>query len=284
MYAFIKFLDFLKTYKDAIAIIALIPAAVWTLLIYRKSKKKESAEWLRKLFNSFYLTPDFYPLRTIIEFDAETTLRPVIERMLIKPDANFAENERRVLCDTDTLLNYFEFILYLESQGQIKESDCEQLFQYWFDLLKKPELGYLRCYCHRFGYEGICQKITGQKRCSELPEYVAFYGTLMKDHGTQSELKIKDRLMFAGPCVISGKLCDLGEYSGLIAGGDPVNAELYKIEDPKVFDVVDKYEEFDRDNPKSSLFVRHVCHVVRLDEPPLDAWVYFYNRPVLNAD
>jgi gamma-glutamylcyclotransferase (GGCT)/AIG2-like uncharacterized protein YtfP len=267
----------LNTHKDAITIIVLLPTALWTFWLYRKSKKKESAEWLHTLFTNFYLSKDVDPLRTAIEFDSETKLRPVIERMLIDEDAGANEEERRVLCDIDTLLNYFEFILYLERQKQIKQSDCDKLFSYWFSLLKKPDLAYLRLYCERFGYEEICRTITGRKTCSDVPEYIAFYGSLMKSGGTQEKLKVDDYLENQGPCEIRGRLCDLGEYPDLVKGNDRVKAELYKVKDLRVFPLLDKYEEFDIHNLERSLFVRHV---VRLEEPQLDAWVYFYNRSI----
>jgi gamma-glutamylcyclotransferase (GGCT)/AIG2-like uncharacterized protein YtfP len=270
-------LEFLNDNKDAIAILILGPAAFWTVWIYRKSKKKESAEWLHKLFTSFYLTEDIYPIRKAIEFESETKLRPIIERMLINEGADTTEEERRVLCDVDTLLNYFEFILYLEETKQISRADCEKLFDYWFSLLTKPSLAYLRLYCHRFGYEGICEKITGESKCSDVPECIAFYGSLMQDRGNQEKLKIKDYLEFVGPCEIRGRLYDLGEYPGLVQGDDRVKAELYKVKDARVFPLLDKYEDFHVRNPQHSLFVRHV---VRLVEPQLDAWVYFYNRSI----
>jgi gamma-glutamylcyclotransferase (GGCT)/AIG2-like uncharacterized protein YtfP len=273
-------LTHLNTHKDAITIIILVPMALWTFWIYRKSKKKESAEWLHKLFTNFYLSKDVDPLRTAIEFDSEAKLRPVIERILIDENADADDQERRALCDIDTLLNYFEFILYLEQQNQIKESDCDQLFSYWFSVLKKPELAYLRLYCQRFGYEAICKRVTGGKKCSDIPEHVAFYGSLMKDCGKQEELQIKDCLESLGPCEIRGRLYDLGEYPGLVQGDDRVKAELYKVKDLRVFPLLDKYEEFDVRNQERSLFVRHV---VRLPKPQVDAWVYFYNRSIDSA-
>src|SRR5437762_2290644 len=96
-------LDFLNDNKDAIGILILGPAAFWAVWTYHKSKKKESSEWLHKLFTSFYLSNDVYPIRTAIEFESETKLRPVIERMLINEDLETTKDERRILCDVDTL-------------------------------------------------------------------------------------------------------------------------------------------------------------------------------------
>jgi gamma-glutamylcyclotransferase (GGCT)/AIG2-like uncharacterized protein YtfP len=269
-------LSHLKAHKDAITVIVLVPGAIWTFWLYRKSKKKESAEWLHKLFTSFYLSKEIDPLRTLLEFDAEAKLRPLIERMLIHEDADATDEERKVLRDIDTLLNYFEFILYLESQGQIERSDCEQLFAHWFSFLKKPDLGYLRLYCHRFGYEGICQKVTGAKTRADAAEYVAFYGSLMM-HEKQEELKITDSLLLIGPCEIPGTLYDLGDYPGLVQSGDRAKGQLYQVRDPAVLSVTDEYEEFNVRMPGKSSFVRHF---VRLCSPLVDAWVYFYNGDV----
>ena len=267
----------LDAHKDAITVIVLVPAACWTLWLYRKSKKKESAKWLQELFTSFYLGKDFYSIRTALEFDSETKVRPIVERVLTDDNVNATKEEQSLLCDLDNLLNYFEFILYLQERKQIKRSDCDALFDYWFGLLKQPENAYLRFYCRHCGYEEICQMIAGGKGCPEAPEYIAFYGSLRQGGGLHETLKIKDKLVLVGPCEIHGDLYDLGEYPGLAPGHSRVRGELFEIKDRTVFKALDDYEEFDPANPHTSLFRRRV---VRLAHPAADSWVYYYNGKI----
>ena len=108
-------------------------------------------------------------------------------------------------------------------------------------------------------------------------EFIAFYGSLMRGFGAQEDLQIESKLEFTGACQIPGTLHDLGEFPALAASATGcVHGELYRIKDPGVIPQLDAYEEFDPANPDRSLFVRRR---VRLVEPDLDCWVYFYNRP-----
>lgn len=103
--------------------------------------------------------------------------------------------------------------------------------------------------------------------------YIAFYGSLMRAFETQQALKIEHQLQWIQPCTLHGQLYDLGDYPGLTHGAGHVSAELYEILDPRVMSVLDAFECYDPSNPRDSLYTRS-C--VRLAEPNLDAWVYFY--------
>lgn len=107
--------------------------------------------------------------------------------------------------------------------------------------------------------------------------YLAFYGSLMRTFDTQTHLKIKHQLTFVQSCRLFGTLYDLGEYPGLKHGAGFVKGELYEVLDPRVMPVLDAFEGYDANNPKRALYTRS-C--VRLAEPNVDAWVYFYNKPI----
>jgi gamma-glutamylcyclotransferase (GGCT)/AIG2-like uncharacterized protein YtfP len=113
------------------------------------------------------------------------------------------------------------------------------------------------------------------------PAYIAFYGSLMQSQGMQRDLRIADQVELIGPCQIFGILYDLGDYPGLIESAtDRVQAELYRIKDPAVLVLLDAYEDYDPNHEASSLYLRRM---VRLAEPDLDCWVYFYNRDVFES-
>jgi gamma-glutamylcyclotransferase (GGCT)/AIG2-like uncharacterized protein YtfP len=108
-------------------------------------------------------------------------------------------------------------------------------------------------------------------------EFIAFYGSLMRGFGTQAHLQIEDKLELVGACQIFGALYDLGEFPALATGAtNRVRGELYRIKDAGVVAQLDAYEEFNPGNLDGSLFVRRR---VRLAEPDVDCWVYFYNHP-----
>ncbi len=266
-------LKVLDTYHNGIAVVVGGVAAAWTIFIYGKTKKKEAAEWLLGLFNRFYISPEFLKLRMELEFDYSQRLCPLIERVLVDKNAICTAPERELLTDLDTSLNYFEFILHVEKRGRLEKGDRQAIFNYWYELLAEPELASLRMYLERFGYERIFGLLLRGQPIRRYAEYVAFYGSLMKDQRAQEQLLIVGKLKFVGSCLIPGALYDLGEYPGLVKGESAVRGELYKITDPSVFIKLDEYEEFNRTDPEQSLFARRG---VRLCKPKVDCWVYFF--------
>ena len=113
------------------------------------------------------------------------------------------------------------------------------------------------------------------------PIHIAFYGSLMQSQGMQQDLRIAGQLELVGPCQIFGTLYDLGDYPGLIESAtERVQAELYRIKDPAVLALLDAYEDYHSNDEAGSLYLRRV---VRLAEPDLNCWVYFYNREVFES-
>ena len=116
---------------------------------------------------------------------------------------------------------------------------------------------------------------------SAARDHIAFYGSLMQSHGMQRELRITNQVELVGPCQIFGALYDLGDYPGLVeAANGRVHAELYRIKDPRVLELLDAYEDYDPHHEARSLYLRRL---VRLAQPDLDCWVYFYNREVFES-
>jgi gamma-glutamylcyclotransferase (GGCT)/AIG2-like uncharacterized protein YtfP len=108
-------------------------------------------------------------------------------------------------------------------------------------------------------------------------ERISFYGTLMRDQGVQQAIKAATKLRHMGTCSIDGKLYDLGAYPGMVEGKGTVLGELYDVLDASVLIPLDRYEEFDPQNPSGSLFIRRR---IRLKDPKVDSWVYFFNGSV----
>jgi gamma-glutamylcyclotransferase (GGCT)/AIG2-like uncharacterized protein YtfP len=61
--------------------------------------------------------------------------------------------------------------------------------------------------------------------------------------------------------------------SGAVPASGIVRGEVYRIKDPAILGALDRYEEFNPDNPQASLFVRQRIQVPDAGE----AWTYLYN-------
>jgi gamma-glutamylcyclotransferase (GGCT)/AIG2-like uncharacterized protein YtfP len=113
--------------------------------------------------------------------------------------------------------------------------------------------------------------------------FLFVYGTLMKGFHEDWQKKVGARLVGRGR--INGMLYDLGEYPGAKCSapdsGEYIKGELYELGDPELAaKVLDRYEEFLPDRPRSSLFVRMTAPVTLEGGRSENAWVYVYNRPV----
>jgi gamma-glutamylcyclotransferase (GGCT)/AIG2-like uncharacterized protein YtfP len=86
---------------------------------------------------------------------------------------------------------------------------------------------------------------------------------------------------------ISGKLFDFGKYPGAVKSADRkrrIRGEVYAFADPPSGIVrVDKIEGFFPGRAGKSAFVRRLVEVELDGGKSLEAWAYFYNRPVKRA-
>lgn len=104
---------------------------------------------------------------------------------------------------------------------------------------------------------------------------LAAYGTLMRPFGRHEELGLADHLSFVSSCRLSGDLYDLGRFPGAVPGDGVVHGELFRLNSPRAWETMDRYEGYRPDREEASLFVRRR---VELRHPPhRSAWVYWYN-------
>lgn len=262
----------LNALASVILALAAFVAGIWTVYHFRKTRRLEAAKWLRQLFSEFYIESAFFKVRSLLEYHYEDALGPLIEHRITNRDIPISSDDINLLRELDTLLNYFEFILYLEHEGHLSKKDRKALFEYWYDLLNQHSSGGLRRYIARFGFERIATSLNIQSR-----EYVAFYGSLMTSMNGANRVNIKNSLVYVSSCKISGMIFDIGEYPGLIAGDSIVYAELHEVLNLSVFRELDAFEHYYPNDNNRSLYTRR-C--IRLAEPGIDAWVYFYNQDV----
>lgn len=108
-------------------------------------------------------------------------------------------------------------------------------------------------------------------------DLLVVYGTLLSGLGHQERLGVAAGLELVGPCRVPGALFVLGWYPGLVVGDRDeaglVAGELYRVVDPAVVSVLDRFEGYDQASPATSEYLRVR---IRVTEPELDAWVYAY--------
>ncbi|MCW5713409.1 MAG: gamma-glutamylcyclotransferase [Bauldia sp.] len=106
------------------------------------------------------------------------------------------------------------------------------------------------------------------------------YGTLRRAGESYEKLHLDTRLRFIMPCVVRGKLFDLGPYPAFLNGEGLVHGELFEPADATILSDLDAFEEFDPRDTTASLYLREPVSLVG---SPLEAYVYRYNRPVYGA-
>lgn len=252
-----------------------IVAGLWSFFNYLQTRRHNAAIWLNKLFSEFYIKTTFENIRTLLEYHYEDMIGPLIEKRITNRDIPINLNETNILKELDTLLNYFEHVLYLEQEKHLKSHDRQALLQYWFDLMSSDRCGGLRVYIANFGFERIQKEL----HCSPKM-YIALYGTLMRGFNGLIESGAIDKVAFLKDCCIKGTLYDLGSYPGLIHGGRNISAELYEVSDFTAIQELDQFEQYYPSDRERSLYIRR-C--IRLCDEPFDAWVYFYNKDINNA-
>ena len=109
-----------------------------------------------------------------------------------------------------------------------------------------------------------------------MPNYLATYGTF-RHQGAMRDTLVSRNARSLGRCVIRGRLFQSGAYPALKYGAGRTVGEL--IELPWLFDFTtfDIYEDY---FPVKPWECRYLRRRVRLIEPKVEAWVYYYVWPL----
>ena len=118
-----------------------------------------------------------------------------------------------------------------------------------------------------------------------MADYAFFYGTLMTGFDRRRRAGIETRMSYVGRGWIQAALFDLGIYPAAgPAADDRVWGEVYEVDDePAVLGTLDEIEGYAPDDPDHSLYVRGKAAVTLEDGRRIDAWAYFYNAPLGQA-
>jgi hypothetical protein len=150
--------------------LAAVGSAIWALRVYKASRGLEAAKWLDGIFRDFYVNESFADVRWLLArrtFIAKVV--PILERSIDDPTDILNEEDARTLHRIDRLLNFFEHVLYMESEGHLPGRAREAFFGYWFELMKSEPYRPLKSYLQTYGYEYLANFLS----LSEQPRHDA---------------------------------------------------------------------------------------------------------------
>lgn len=84
---------------------------------------------------------------------------------------------------------------------------------------------------------------------------------------------------------IYGKLYNISWFPGAVLGNvsaGSVYGTVFYLHNLKVFNALDRFEGYNINQPKKSLFIRKITTVFLENNTTLSAWVYLYNQNVDN--
>jgi gamma-glutamylcyclotransferase (GGCT)/AIG2-like uncharacterized protein YtfP len=108
------------------------------------------------------------------------------------------------------------------------------------------------------------------------PDLLFVYGTLRPSLAAGWPRKLVGDLEVVATATVAGRLYDLGDYPGMVAGEGVVHGELLRIRDDDRLSAIDAYEEC---GGPGALFRREAVQATCGDGTRLSAWAYFYDLP-----
>jgi len=121
---------------------------VITVFTYWKNALRSRAEWLHKLYETFYSGDRYKEIRKRIEYN-DRELWTILK-------GNHRENDSKLQIIEEKFtdyLNYFEFLCYLREIKQLNEKDIKAMYDYYLRKLKEKNLVFN--YIRKYGYEKL---------------------------------------------------------------------------------------------------------------------------------
>ena len=140
--------ELVYTIAGTISAIGTVLAAAFAAFVYYRNSVFERAKWASSLYEKFY---------------EGTTLKQVRDRLDCLSDLD-SVNEI-VLREESTFtdyLNFFEFIAFLKTSKQLKDSEIEALFGYYLDCLNRHDRVKQYISNPENGYEGLAKLLAAR--------------------------------------------------------------------------------------------------------------------------
>jgi hypothetical protein len=130
--------------------LAAVGGGAAALYNYYQSRQHEAAIWLQGIYKDFYLAGTFTTIRKVLEYHYKETVDPLLLQRIDHPYESTTPAEEALLCELDTLLNYFEYILFLENEHRFSKKDRQAMLRYWLKLMRQHDS--LKCYAVKFNF------------------------------------------------------------------------------------------------------------------------------------
>jgi hypothetical protein len=118
-------------------------AAAFAAFVYRRNSALERAKWASSLYDKFYEATTLKQMRDRLDCSNNSDS---VNEIVIREEPAFTD-----------YLNFFEFIAFLQTSRQLKDSEIEALFGYYLDCLNRHDS--MRQYISSpgNGYEGLAK-------------------------------------------------------------------------------------------------------------------------------
>ena len=136
------------TIAGTISSIGAVLAAGFAAFVYYRNSTFARAKWASSLYEKFYEETALKQLRDRLDCvrDSDT-----VNEIVIREESAFTD-----------YLNFFEFIAFLKSSKQLKDSEIEALFGYYLDCLNRHDRVKQYVSNPENGYEGLAKLLTSR--------------------------------------------------------------------------------------------------------------------------
>ena len=132
----------------AISAVGTVTAAGFAAFVYQRNSTFERAKWASGLYEKFYEATNLKQVRDKLDCPNDLDL---VNEIVIREEADFTD-----------YLNFFEFIAFLKTSKQLKNSEIEVLFGYYLDCLNRHDRVKQYISNPKNGYEGL-SKLLGSR-------------------------------------------------------------------------------------------------------------------------
>ena len=113
--------------------------------------------------------------------------------------------------------------------------------------------------------------------CASEVEFLAVYGTLRRRNLSRRGYAVQSGLKFVCCGLLRGLWLTQCGYPAVLEQPGLVQVEIFQVLRDSVWPILDRYEGYDHQIGRNSLFIRKT---VALARPRIHAWVYFLGREI----
>ena len=141
-------LEIVSMIAGTFSAIGTVVAVGFAAVVYYRNSAFERAKWASALYEKFYEETTLKQLRDRLDCLKDSDS---VNEIVIKEEAAFTD-----------YLNFFEFVAFLKSSKQLKNSEIEALFGYYLDCMNRHDRVKQYVSNPENGYEGLAKLLTSR--------------------------------------------------------------------------------------------------------------------------